>query len=137
MSCAVQARLSSVRSMVVRLRSSGQALVHSVATWPGATALTRACGASARARFLVRLIRPAFDAPYAMLEPGILRPATEAVLHTAPCAARSASAAAWVQRNGPSRLVDRIFAQNSSVSRSRSRGAIGSTVAGVPALLAR
>src|SRR6267154_1618626 len=72
-----------------------------------------------------------------MLEPGMLRPATEAVLHTAPCAARKASAAAWVQRNGPSRLVDRIVAQNSSVSWSRSRGAIGSTVAGVPALLAR
>src|SRR5262249_21547489 len=137
MSAAVQWRRSKVRSIAADLRSAGQALVHSVSTWPGATALTRACGASARARFLVRLISAALLAPYAMLEPGMLRPATEAVLHTAPPAARSASAAAWVQRNGPSRLVDRMVAQNSSLSRSRSRGAIGSTVAGVPALLAR
>jgi len=35
-----------------------------------------------------------------MLEPGMLRPATEAVLQTAPPAAFSAGAAACVQRNG-------------------------------------
>src|ERR1700756_242284 len=53
-----------------------------------------------------------------MLEPAMLRPATEAVLQTAPRAALSAVAAARVQRKGPSRLVARIVAQNSSVSRS-------------------
>ena len=67
----------------------------------------------------------------------MLRPATEAVLQTAPREARSASAAAWVQRNGPIRLVLRIVVQNSSVSLSMSRGGIGSSVFGVPALLAR
>src|SRR5215471_1921891 len=72
-----------------------------------------------------------------MLEPAMLRPATEAVLQTAPRAALSAGAAARVQRNGPSRLVARIVAQKSSVSRSRSLGGIGSDVAEVPALLAR
>ena len=46
-----------------RLRSSGHWLVHSVATKPGATALARASGARARAKFLVRLIRPALLAP--------------------------------------------------------------------------
>jgi len=45
---------------------------------------------------LVRLIRPDLLAPYAMLEPGMLRPATEAVLQTAPRAARNAAAAARV-----------------------------------------
>ena len=34
-----------------------------VATSPGATALTRTCGASARARPFVRLMTPAFEAP--------------------------------------------------------------------------
>src|SRR6516225_6065761 len=72
-----------------------------------------------------------------MLEPAMLRPATEAVLQTAPRAALSAVAAARVQRNGPSRLVARIVAQNSSVTRSSSAGGIGATVAEVPALLAR
>src|SRR5262249_48806751 len=72
-----------------------------------------------------------------MLEPAMLRPATEAVLQTAPRAALSADAAARVQRKGPSRLVARIVAQNSSVSRSSSGGGIGATVAEVPALLAR
>src|SRR5262245_61833026 len=72
-----------------------------------------------------------------MLEPGMLRPATEAVLHTAPRAALSAPAAARVQRKGPSRLVARMVAQNSSLSRSRSLGGIGSVVADVPALLTR
>src|SRR5947208_435375 len=72
-----------------------------------------------------------------MLEPAILRPATEAVLQTAPPAALSAAAAARVHRNGPSRLVARMVAQNSSVSRSRSAGGMGATVAEVPALLAR
>src|SRR5262249_26254391 len=125
MSAAVQCRLSRVRSIAACLRAAGHARVHSVSTWPGATALTRASGASARARFLVRLIRAALLAPYAMLDPGMLRPATDAVLQTAPRAARSAGAAAWVQRNGPSRLVERIVLQNSSVSRSKSAGAIG------------
>src|SRR5262245_4061976 len=95
MSAGVHARLSKVRSIETRLRSAGQARVQSVSTKPGATAFTRASGASARARFLVRLIRPALLAPYAMLEPGMLRPATEAVLHTAPRAALRAAAAAW------------------------------------------
>src|SRR5215510_10900685 len=72
-----------------------------------------------------------------MLEPAMLRPATEAVLQTAPRAALSALAPARVQRNGPSRLVARMVAQNSSVSRSSSAGGIGATVAEVPALLAR
>jgi hypothetical protein len=67
----------------------------------------------------------------------MLRPATDAVLQTAPAEALSAGAAARVQRNGPSRLVARMVVQNSSVSRSSSRGGIGSTVAEVPALLAR
>src|SRR5262249_30364773 len=70
-----------------------------------------------------------------MLEPAMLRPATEAVLQTAPRAALSADAAARVQRKGPSRLVARIVAQNSSVSRSSSGGGIGATVAEGPALL--
>src|SRR5262244_1547910 len=72
-----------------------------------------------------------------MLEPAMLRPATDAVLQTAPRAALSADAAARVQRQGPSRLVARIVAHNSSVSRSSSGGEIGATVAEVPALLAR
>src|SRR5215510_12923002 len=72
-----------------------------------------------------------------MLEPAMLRPATDAVLQTAPRAALSAVAAARVQRKGPSRLVARIVAQNSSVTRSSSAGGIGATVAEVPALLAR
>src|ERR1700752_3491809 len=97
-SAGVQARLSSVRSIEASLRPAGQARVHSVSTKPGATALTRASGASARARFLVRLIRPGLLAPYAMLEPGMSRPATDAVLQTAPRAARNAAAAARVHR---------------------------------------
>src|SRR6266481_8646366 len=72
-----------------------------------------------------------------MLDPAILRPATDAVLQTAPRAALRAAAAARVQRNGPSRLVARTVAQNSSVRRSSSAGGIGATVAEVPALLAR
>src|SRR5882762_573994 len=64
-----------------------------------------------------------------MLEPGILRPATDAVLQTAPPAALSAGAAARVHRKGPSRLVARMAVQKSSVSRSSSRGGIGSTPA--------
>src|SRR6516165_4920868 len=64
-----------------------------------------------------------------MLEPAMLRPATEAGVQTAPRAALSAVAAARVQRKGPSRLVARIVAQNSSVSRSSSGGGIGATVA--------
>src|SRR6266702_1646364 len=72
-----------------------------------------------------------------MLDPAILRPATDAVLQTAPRVALSAAAAARVQRNGPRRLVARMVAQNSSVSRSSSAGGIGATVAEVPALLAR
>src|SRR5258708_33775319 len=72
-----------------------------------------------------------------MLDPAILRPATDAVLQTAPRAALRAAAAARVQRNGPSRLVARMVAQNSSVRRSSSAGGIGATVAEVPALLAR
>src|SRR6516162_1325540 len=93
MSAGVHARLSSVRSMEACLRSAGHCRVQSESTKPGATALTRTCGASARARFLVRLMRPALLAPYAMLEPGMLRPATEAVLQTAPWADLSALAA--------------------------------------------
>src|SRR5262249_20795753 len=58
-------------------------------------------------------------------------------LQTAPRPALGALAAARVQRNGPSRLVARIVAQNSSVSRSSSAGGIGATVAEVPALLTR
>src|SRR2546429_9435858 len=72
-----------------------------------------------------------------MLEPAMLRPATEAVLQTAPRAALSALAAARVQRNGPTRLVARMVAQNSSVSRSSSAGGIGATVGEGPALFAR
>src|SRR2546423_14379647 len=72
-----------------------------------------------------------------MLEPAMLRPATEAVLQTAPRAALRAVAAARVQRNGPSRLVARMVAQNSSVSRSRSAGGVGAKGADVPALFAR
>src|SRR4051794_194234 len=96
-SAATQWRLSSVRAIAPSLRSAGHSLVHSVSTWPGATALTRASGARARARFLVRLMRPALLAPYAMLDPAMLRPATEAVLQTAPLLALSAAAAACVQ----------------------------------------
>ena len=62
-SAAVHGRFISVRSTEARLRSSGHWLVHSVATKPGATALARASGARARAKFLVRLIRPALLAP--------------------------------------------------------------------------
>src|SRR5262249_31672021 len=98
MSAAVQWRRSSVRSIAAALRSAGQRRALSVPPCPGPTALPRAPGASARARFLVRLISAALLAPYAILEPAMLRPATEAVLQTAPRAARSASAAAWVQR---------------------------------------
>src|SRR5262249_60663413 len=71
-----------------------------------------------------------------MLEPAMLRPATEAVLQTAPRAALSALAAARVQRNRPSRLGARIVAQNSSVSRAspagrvRADGARGAAVVG-------
>src|SRR5437764_14866130 len=72
-----------------------------------------------------------------MLDPAILRPATDAVLQTAPRVALSAAAAARVQRNGPTRLVATMVGKNSSVSRSSSAGGIGATVAEVPALLAR
>src|SRR5580704_720473 len=136
-SAGVHARLRSVRSIEACLRAAGHARVHSVSTKPGATALTRASGARARARFLVRLIKPALLAPYAMLDPGMLRPATDAVLQTAPRAARKAGAAARVHRNGPSRLVIKMVCQKGSSSRSSSAGAMGSTVAGVPALLTR
>jgi hypothetical protein len=51
--------------------------------------------------------------------------------------ARVQSTAARVQRKGPSRLVARIAAQKSSLSRSSSAGGIGSAVAEVPALLTR
>src|SRR5439155_4282061 len=136
-SAGVQARFSSERSIAACLRAGGQGRVQSVSTNPGATALARTSGASARAKFWVRLIRPALLAPYAMLDPAMLRPATDAVLQTAPRVALSAAAAARVQRNGPTRLVARMVAQNSSVSRSSSAGGIGATVAEVPALLAR
>src|SRR5439155_25657669 len=63
--------------------------------------------------------------------------AIEAVLQMAPRAALSAPTAAWVQRNGPIRLVLRIVCQKSSVSRSSSANGIGAGVAGVPALLTR
>src|SRR5487761_430719 len=72
-----------------------------------------------------------------MLLPLPITPAIEAVLQIAPRAAFSAGAAAWAQRNGPTRLVLRIVDQNSSESASRSANGIGVGVAGVPALLTR
>ena len=62
-SAGVQARLSSERSMAACLRACGHGRVQSVSTKPGATAFARASGASARAKFCVRLIRPALLAP--------------------------------------------------------------------------
>src|SRR5260370_19166699 len=55
----------------------------------------------------------------------------------APRAAFNAGAAAWAQRNGPRRLVDRMVDQNSSVILSRSLNSIGAVVPEVPALLIR
>ena len=52
-------RRSIVCCTVAALRASGQGSVQGVATRPGATALTRTSGASARARLRVRLIIPA------------------------------------------------------------------------------
>src|SRR5260370_26193290 len=72
-----------------------------------------------------------------MLLPLPCTPAIEAVLQVAPFAVLSAPTAAWVQRNGPIRLVLRIVCQKSSVSRSSSANGIGAGVAGVPALLTR
>src|SRR5258708_31850302 len=72
-----------------------------------------------------------------MLLPTAPSPASEAVLTMAPCAAFSAGAAAWAQRNGPRRLVDRMVDQNSSVILSRSLNSIGAVVPDVPALLIR
>src|SRR5438874_3963211 len=72
-----------------------------------------------------------------MLLPLPWTPAIEAVLQIAPRAALSAPTAAWVQRNGPIRLVLRMVCQKSSVSRSSSANGIGAGVAGVPALLTR
>src|SRR3954462_13644732 len=103
----------SVRSIVACLRSSGQGLVQGVSTSPGATALTRTSGASARARALVRLMTPALLPPEAMLEPRRPSPATEAVLTIAPRAAFSAGAAARGQRDGPRGVVHRRGGQNS------------------------
>ncbi len=62
-STGVQARLSSERSIAACLRAAGQGRVQSVSTNPGATAFARASGASARAKFWVRLMRPALLAP--------------------------------------------------------------------------
>src|ERR1700722_16296868 len=70
-----------------------------------------------------------------MLLPTAPSPATEAVLTIAPFAAFSAGAAAWAQRNGPRRLVDRMDDQNSSVILSRSLKSIGAVVPGGPAFL--
>src|SRR5260370_8833314 len=111
-SAGVQARLSSERSMAACLRAAGHGRVHSVSTNPGATAFTRASGASARARFCVRLMRPALLAPYAMLEPAMLRPATEAVLQTPPPPPLRPDAAARLPRNPPPRLRRRTPAPN-------------------------
>src|SRR5437763_8294980 len=72
-----------------------------------------------------------------MLLPLPWTPAIEAVEQIAPFAWRSAPTAAWVQRNGPIRLVLRIVCQKSSVRRSSSENGIGAGVAGVPALLTR
>src|SRR5579871_362232 len=72
-----------------------------------------------------------------MLLPEPWTPAIEAVLQTAPRAARNALTAAWVQRNGPIRLVVRIVDQKSSVRASRSANGMGAGVFGVPALLTR
>src|SRR6516164_5420803 len=72
-----------------------------------------------------------------MLLPDPMTPAIEAVLQIAPRACLSAAAAAWAQRNGPTRLVLRIVDQKFSVSASRSANGIGVAVAGVPALLTR
>src|ERR1700730_8351234 len=72
-----------------------------------------------------------------MLLPLPCTPAIEAVLQIAPRDVFSAPTAAWVQRNGPIRLVLRIVCQKSSVSRSSSANGIGAGVAGVPALLTR
>src|SRR5216684_3500551 len=72
-----------------------------------------------------------------MLLPLPWTPAIEAVLQTAPRAALSAPTAAWLQRNGPIKLVLRIVCQKSSESRSSSANGIGAGVAGVPALLTR
>src|SRR6478752_10315372 len=72
-----------------------------------------------------------------MLLPLPCTPAIGAVLQIAPLAARNAPTAAWVQRNGPIRLVLRIACQKSSLKRSSSENGIGAGVAGVPALLTR
>src|ERR1700686_1753959 len=72
-----------------------------------------------------------------MLLPLPCTPAMDAVLQIAPRAAFNAPTAAWVQRNGPIRLVLRIDCQKSSLSRSSSAKGIGVGVAGVPALLTR
>src|SRR5262245_22487028 len=63
MSAGLAMRPSKVWSTIACLRSAGQDLVHGESTSPGATALTRTSGASARARFLVRLTSPALLAP--------------------------------------------------------------------------
>src|SRR5216683_2801066 len=65
-----------------------------------------------------------------MLLPTRPSPATDAVLTMAPRARRSAGAAAWLQRNGPSRLVARMVCQNFSVMASRLAKAIGALVPG-------
>ena len=80
--------------MYWRLRSSGHGCVHGVSTSPGATALTRTSGLSAMPRLRVRLISPALLAPYAMLEPRVPRPATDAVFTIEPCVFARCCAAA-------------------------------------------
>src|SRR6185312_14680325 len=119
-------------------RCSGvHSICHEESTPPGATALTRTSGARPRARFLVRFTSAALLAPYGIELPPEPVPAIEAVLTMAPRAAFSADAAALEQRNGPSRLVARIVAHNSSVTRSSRDISTVERTPGVPALLTR
>src|SRR5262249_55510934 len=59
MSSGVQRRLSTAPSADARCCASVHSTIQVESTDPGATALTRTCGPSARARFCVRLTTPA------------------------------------------------------------------------------
>jgi len=83
-----------------RLRASGQALVHTVSTNPGATAFTRTAG-RARARFRVMLI----SAACSRRRPCCCRPPPPGhrggVEPPRPSSGAMRPPAAWAQRNGP------------------------------------
>src|SRR5262249_19608891 len=102
-------------------KTGGPQPAKSVSTSPGAIALTRITGPSARASDRVMDPSAAFDAAYASDEPLPLNAATEVMLMITPRPwARMTGTAVLVQYQGAIPFVSRTLRQISSVRASRS-----------------